>query len=184
MRAESKPAASASPSSPTRAPRRSGLPPKLCSPNPPAVSQSKRWPVHSTDSARPIRPPVRSKHCYLKRVNEAPASRGLSNLRQRSELGSPVSLLDDLSQPTEKRARVRTVERAVVECEAQVADGCDAQAALIAGDHALHYAVGREDSDLRCVEHRERDPRAGRAGIRDRERTAGQVIGPQLLRPS
>ena len=55
--------------------------------------------------------------------------------------------------------------------------------AVVVGDDLLRDAVGREDADLRRVEDRERDPRARRARIGDRERAAGEIVGSELLRP-
>ena len=53
----------------------------------------------------------------------------------------------------------------------------------VARDDPLRDAVGREDGDLRCIEDRDRQPRARGAGIGDREGAAGQIVGAELLRP-
>ena len=94
-----------------------------------------------------------------------------------------LALLDDLSEPAQKRTRVRTVERTMVEAQAQVADRRNPQAVPAVGDHPLRHPVGRDDPHLGRVQDRERHPGAGRARVRDRERAAGEVVGPELLRP-
>ena len=58
--------------------------------------------------------------------------------------------------------------------------GAMASAPSVVDDDLLGHAVGREDADLRPVDDRKRDPGAGRAGVRDREGAAREVVGHEL----
>ena len=95
--------------------------------------------------------------------------------------------LEDLLDPDEEAGGVGAVERAVVPRHRQVADRVDDDRLGAVGqrgdDRLADDGVGRQDRHLRLVDDRERQHRAGRAVVGDRERAAGDLVGHQLLRP-
>ncbi len=68
----------------------------------------------------------------------------------------------------------------MVERATEMTDRRDADPSVIAGNHLLGDTVGRKDPDLGPIDDGERDPRARRTGVGDRERSARKVVGHEL----
>ena len=100
-------------------------------------------------------------------------------------LGAPVAGLEDLLHLREERRGVRAIVRPMIEGHREVPDRMYGDPVLAVrdrdGDWPHRHAVGRDDADLGLIDDRAGEERAVAAGVRDRERAAGQVVGGEPL---